>query len=140
MSGSFSLGFDPGSLQELVRLGGFKALLSPEITSALTQAGIILVQTAQLNTWQVFTNPTGALADTIHFYVQSPSQVVLMVDSPYGRRREWGFSGMTDSLGRYYANDPGKPYVAPALNQQQQEIMKLIEQAVRKTLQKVGAR
>jgi hypothetical protein len=36
-------------------------------------------------------------------------------DLPYSRRREFGFSGRTDSLGRYYANDPGAFYMQAVL-------------------------
>ena len=36
-------------------------------------------------------------------------------DLPYSRRREFGFSGKTDSLGRYYAHDPGAFYLKKTL-------------------------
>lgn len=133
----WSIGFDPQSLQELVRLQGFSALLNPEITAALTKAGQVLVGAAQANTWQVFANPTGQLADSIYFYVVSPMEVAVAVGVPYGRRREYGFSGMTDSLGRFYANDPARPYLTPAVDDNQAQITALMEQAVNNALGRV---
>lgn len=125
----YSIGWNPGSLEELVRLAGFSALLDPEITAALTKIGEMVVTTARANTWEVFDNPTGALADSIYFHVVSPSEVEVGVGVPYGGRREWGFSGKVDSLGRYYANDPGKPYLIPALYEDEPLAADMIELA-----------
>lgn len=38
-------------------------------------------------------------------------------DLPYARRREEGFSGRTDSLGRTYTNDPGAFYLKTTITQ-----------------------
>lgn len=130
MSIDFSASLEAQSLAELTRLQGFSALLRPEITTALTQAGQLLVTTAQDNTWRVFERPTGQLAESIYFYVASPMEVQVRVGVPYGRRREYGFSGMTDALGRYYANDPGKPYLEPAVTAHTQTVQELIREAV----------
>lgn len=126
----FNISFDPGSLAAITKIEGFAALLNPEVTSALTQAGELLVTTAQANTWAVFENPTGELASSIYFYVVSPTEVDLVVGVPYGRRREKGFSGMTDSLGRYYANDPAKPYLQPAVDEDTPMVRELTATAV----------
>ena len=127
---NFSISFDPGSLDKITQLKGFAALLNPEIQDALTQGASLLVTTAQANTWAVFTNPSGALADSITSYVVSPTEVDIIVGVPYGRRREYGFSGMTDSLGRFFANDPGKPYAQPAVDTDAPMIQMLVETAV----------
>lgn len=127
---NFRLSFDPGSLSKITHLIGFEALLNPEITAALTQSGELLVTTAQTNTWSVFANPTGALAGSIYFYVISPMEVAVAVGVPYGRRREYGFSGMTDSLGRHFINDPGKPYLQPALDTDSPLVQELMTTAV----------
>lgn len=134
----FHASLDPGSLEELVRLQGFSALLDPEITQGLTEAGTLLVNAAQATTWSVFDKPTGKLADSIYFYVVSPSEVAVAVGVPYGRRRELGFSGMTDSLGRYYAYDPGKPYLEPTVDEHQQEVAEIMEMAVNIALGRVA--
>lgn len=113
----FSMSFDPGSLTAIERLAGFGALLDPEIIAALAWSGELVVTTAQANTWRVFANPTGQLADSISFRMASPMEAEVGVGVPYGRRREYGFSGMTDALGRFYPYDPGKPYLGPALEE-----------------------
>lgn len=126
----FSVGFDPGSLAKIVRLEGFAALLNPQITAALVLSGELLVATAQANTWQVFDNPTGQLADSIYFYVVSPEEVDVAVGVPYGRRREMGFDGMYDSLGRGPFHDPAKPYLQPAVDASRDQIQELMTIAV----------
>lgn len=133
----FQAMLDAPSLAEIVRLQGFAALLNPEITNALAQAGQLLVTAAQDNTWQVFDNPTGALADSITFYVTSPEEVAVTVGVPYGHRREMGFSGQTDSLGRYYPYDPAKPYLIPAMEQNEQAVLDLMSAAVNSALGRV---
>lgn len=134
----FSASFDTGSLAALTRLMGFGALLNPNIQAALTEAGTLLTNAAVANTWQVFEHPTGKLAGAIYPWLVSPSEMEIRVDSPYGRRREEGFSGQTDSLGRYYADDPAKPYLRPALADNQEAIKQLIAEAVQITLSELG--
>lgn len=134
----FQLGFDPQSLVAMTNLLGFKALLEPEIQQALTSSGEVLVSTAQANTWQIFAYPTGVLADSIYFWVSGPDQISLGVGVDYGRRRELGFMGMTDSLGRGPYNDPAKPYLQPALDSNQDLILRRIEAGVELAWQRIG--
>lgn len=133
----FHASFDPGSLQEITRLQGFAALLNPEVTQGLTEAGTLLTNAAVANTWSVFANPSGELADTIYPYVISPTEVAIAVGAPHGRRREKGFSGMTDALGRFYANDPAKPYLQPAVDDHQQEVAEIMEMRVNAALGRI---
>src|SRR5258708_3522889 len=112
----FSLSLDTASLAELTKMQGFKVLLDAEIQEALIKAGRLLTDAAVANTWQVFAHPTGKLASTIYPWLASSSEMEIRVDSPYGARREYGFSGQTDSLGRVYAHDPGKTYFGTALS------------------------
>jgi hypothetical protein len=135
----FHIGFDPGSLSALTQLAGFGALLDPEVQSGLTQVGTLLVNATQANTWSAFANPTGQLADSIYFYVISPTEVAVAVGVPYAQRRERGFSGMTDALGRFYPYDPAKPYAQPAVDQHQQEITEIMEVAVNGALGRIVA-
>lgn len=135
----FSMGFDPGSLKAITDILGFEALLDPKTQSALVEAGSILVATAQAQTWAVFAHPTGALADSIYFRVASPTEVDVAVGVPYGRRREYGFSGMTDSLGRFYKNDPAKPYLQPSVDTVKGAVQDLIRAAVLDSWGEVGS-
>lgn len=134
----FHASLDPESLAAVTQLMGMGALLDPAIQNALTQAGELIVTTAQTNTWTVFDHPTGQLASSIYFWVVSPSEVAVGVGVPYGRRREYGFSGMTDSLGRYYAYDPGKPYLEPALAEDTEMILMLVAQGVEQAFGTIG--
>lgn len=131
----FSAMLDTNSLAELVRMQGFAALLNPEITAALAESGKLLVQAAQDNTWTAFQNPTGELADSITFYVDSPEEVSVNVGVPYGHRREMGFSG-ADALGRVY-NDPAEPYLIPALDANEGTIADLMAAATNSALGRV---
>lgn len=134
----FSASFDTGSLATLTRLMGFSALLDPNIQEALTEAGTILTDAAVANTWEVFENPTGELAGTIYPWLKSPSEMEIRVDSPYGRRREEGFMGLYDSLGRGPFDDPAKPYLAPALTANEDEVKAFIAEAVQITMSEMG--
>lgn len=134
----FSASLDPGSLDAITQMLGFQALLDPAIQDALSKAGNLVVTTAQTNTWTVFANPTGNLAASIYFWVASPTEVDVAVGVPYGRRRELGFSGRTDSLGRYYAFDPGKPYLEPAMQEDTDMILMYVAQGVEQAMSAIG--
>lgn len=135
---NFSAMLDTDSLAEIVRLQGFEALLDPEITAALAQAGALLVGAAQDNTWRVFDNPIGALANSITFYVTSPEEIAVSVDVPYGHRREYSFKG-PDSLGRMFPNDIPRPYLVPALENNEQAVLSLVEAAVNSALGRIAS-
>ena len=135
---TFTLSFQPSSLAEIAQMYGLKTLLEPEVQAAMAAAGTLLANAAEANTWQVFTNPSGALASTITPVMDTPYEVQIGSDSPYARRREYGFSGKTDSLGRFFANDPAKPYMQPAFNDNEQAVLQLIEAAVGQALARMG--
>lgn len=132
----FTAMLDADSLAEIVRLQGFSALLNPEIQSALTQAGTLLVSSAQANTWQVFDNPTGYLASQIYFYVPNSEEVEVVAGAIYSHRREYSFYG-PDSLGRTFPNDIPRPYLIPALEQNEQTVIDLMNAAVNSALGRV---
>lgn len=134
----FHASFDPQSLEAITHMYGFGALLDPNIQDALTQSGSLVVTTAQTNTWTVFANPTGELASSIYYWVASPTEVDIAVGVPYGQRREKGFSGMTDSLGRYYPSDPAKPYLIPALDEDEETMLMLIQRGVEQAIATLG--
>ena len=125
-----SVAWDSISMQAIFRLDNFQALLGPEITMALADIGILLKDTAIANTWRVFANPTGTLANTITAWMPSNTEVDVEALVQYDRRREYGFTGMTDSLGRTYKFDPGKPYMHPALDDNRPIIEALMTDAV----------
>lgn len=134
----FSMGFDPGSLAKIVELAGMGVLLDEEIASVLVWAGDLLATTAQTNTWTAFQNPTGATADSIYPWVVSPSEIEVVADTPYARRLEYGFSGMTDSLGRFFPYWPAEPYLGPALEEDTPVIAERLAYAVGNVLARLG--
>jgi len=135
----FELSFTPESLKEIVQFAGFSTLLSEEVQGTMRATGEKLAAAAQEKTWEVFANPTGTLASTIQPILESPYEIRIGSDSPYARRREYGFSGMTDSLGRFYAHDPAKPYMGPTLAENEQAILQLMDEAVQRALARMGA-
>jgi hypothetical protein len=132
----FNFGFDPGSLSELVQLEGFAGLLNPAVQEGLTESSTLLVNAAVANTWNVFDNPSGALASEIYAYVISPTEVAIASGIIYGRRRELGFVGQVDSLGRV-GTDRARPYMRPAVDDNQQEIAEIMEMAVNTALGRI---
>jgi hypothetical protein len=135
----FNVGYDQRSLSEIAQFYGFNTFLSDEMRQSMQQAGDLLQGAAVANTWQVFTSPTGELADSIEPILISPYEVQIGVGVAWGRRREEGFMGMTDSLGRGPFNDPAKPYMAPALADNEQAVLTLIEQAAQRAFTRMGA-
>lgn len=134
----FTAKLDTKSLQQIVRLQGFKALLDPEIREVLIEGGGLIAKTASGNARRVFTrNSPGGLADSIYPWMKSKTEMEIIVAKPYGRRREKGFSGMTDSLGRFYPHDPAKPYLGHAMEQEGAMIEGLMTDAVNNALGRI---
>jgi hypothetical protein len=134
----FTAKLDTKSLQQIVGLQGFKALLDPEIREVLVEGGGLIAKTAAGNARRVFTHSSpGGLADSIYPWMKSPTEMEIVVAKPHGRRREKGFSGMTDSLGRYYPHDPAKPYLGPAMAQEGAMVEELMVEAVNNALGRV---
>lgn len=134
----FSMGFDPGSLAKIVELAGMGVLLDEEIASVLVWAADLVTTTAQTNTWTAFQHPTGATAESIYPLVFSPSEIEVIVEAPQGRRLEYGFSGMTDSLGRFFPYWPAEPYLGPALEEDTPLIQERLAYAVGNVLARVA--
>lgn len=134
----FSMSFSPQSISEIARFYGFKTLLEPEVQLALTQISTLLATKAQEKTWAVFMNPSGALADTIAPLTTSPYEAQVTVGSPYGHRREYSFKG-PDSLGHMFPNDPAEPYLQPTLDENEQALLVILEEAVQAALMRMGA-
>ena len=132
------MGFDPGSLEAITRMSGFAALLDPEITSALTEAGKFTVSTAEQISGSLFQNPTGAFADSLYFWVVSPEEVAIAAGVPYAQRLEYGFSGMTDALGRFYPYWPDYHWAEQTMDAVAPEVELLMAQAVEAATAAIG--
>lgn len=132
-----ALSFDQKALSEIAAFAGFSLMLSDEVQTALHDAGSLLVQSAQGNMhWQ---NPTGALEESMGIVSESHFEVIAGSADSKARRRELGFSGMTDRLGRYYANDPGAFFLTDAMQEQQSVILQSVDDAANRAMARLGA-
>jgi hypothetical protein len=108
----FWMAFDEASLRNIARLMGAEARLVTESESALDDiSDEILAEIPRQMHWK---HSSGALADSFGRVTRASYREVGS-DLPYARRRNFGFSGRTDSLGRTYRNDPGAFYAQRAL-------------------------
>lgn len=72
----------------------------------------------------------GNLYGNIQPYVFSPFKAMVYTDLPYSWRQEEGFTGMTDSRGRYFPNYPGTHYMRKALSKNKGTIRAAFESEV----------
>lgn len=97
-----------------------------------------LQEQASLMAFDRFQHPTGKLESHFGGEVTSWNFPVIsgdmFNDSDYAWRRDRGFSGMTDSLGRHFTNDPGVYYMEGALTAETDWIIARFKKAVRQSL------
>jgi hypothetical protein len=133
----FSLSFNPGFLSQIAQMAAFETLLSTEVQSAMSQAGSLLIASIRGNMhWE---HPTGALENSIQVVNDSPYEIEVGSSLPYARRREFGFTDMVDSLGRYFPYDPGAYFMLHAYEDTSDEVYTLIESAVSSVLNEIAA-
>lgn len=104
---TFALSLDPSSLARISALVHAMPTFERYYTSAMRACVNLVNKKAQENAPVL----RGTLRRGIRGYVRSPwlGQVGVLASVPYARRREFGFDGRTDSLGRYYPLDPKDP-------------------------------
>lgn len=98
---------DPESIQALGRLENGQAAFKSGVSKALVRSVMLLDSTSVEYMWDHFRNPGGQLESGFTWSVPSWNRAYLDNDVPYAKRRNWGFSGKTDALGRFYPNDEG---------------------------------
>ena len=125
-------------MQAVEHMAGFDALLIVHMWDA-GKASLEALEREAVDYMDArFINPTGALADSLERQMFSYDEGHLATNMPYARRREWGFSGMTDSLGRYYPNDPGIGYMEAAIRLAAPDITTYYETAINQTVLDMG--
>jgi hypothetical protein len=130
------ISFDQRSLSAVAQMYGMQILLTPEVQAAMKQGGDLLVQAMRDNMhWM---NPTGELSDSWVPLQTSPYEVQASSSAPHAARRNWGFSGQTDSLGRYYANDPGAFYIDAGMAEASPQILSDMDNAVNQALARMA--
>lgn len=135
---SLTIAFDSQSIREMAMIAGVPTLLNEKIQGTMRRVGSYLTEKGQAKTWEVFRNPSGKLASTIHPVRPSPYEVQIQVDSPYGRRREEGFDG-EDSLGRVYHDLP-EPYLSPTLQEETPVVEAWFTEDIQQVLDSLAAR
>lgn len=115
---NFAVTFDAASLARFARMVNAAPVFARYYQGAMSACVLRVQGAAKDNAAQRFAAPTGNLLRNIQGRVASPwiGYVGVTRSVPYARRREFGFSGMTDSLGRFYPNDPGQFYLRDALS------------------------
>ena len=132
------VGFDAASLAAIARIAAFDGYFAMRMLGA-GEATLAALQRESVDYMDAtFHNPTGQLADSLEPQMFSPWEGQLATNMPYGRRREWGFSGMTDSLGRFYPDDPGIEYFEHSIEVKTDEITGYYETGINQTIADLG--
>ena len=106
-----SLSFQPDLIGVMSQFSQFQGTLKKHIATATEKAAGVIGDQQVAEMWMNFQNPTGNLEDSVGVEMQSEYMAYIgPQDVAYSWRRDRGFSGMTDSLGRYFPNDPGIYY------------------------------
>ncbi len=121
----------PDSLNYLTSFTGYQAHLEPALSIAM-EKGISMLQAYATDfMYSHFQNPTGPLEEDFwEVDTQGPYLTILSNTAPYSQRRNYGFSNMTDALGRYYAHDPGIGWAELTLYYEKIKILDTFQAAV----------
>lgn len=129
----------PGDLEKIERLAQWNP--SEKITGAIEKSlGFSgLQKTALTYMERNFRTTSGrqSLLEQFSTRVSRNSNQItgwLMNTAPHAWRREEGFSGKTDRLGRYFRRDPGIHYMRYALQTEKKNIKANVKDAVEETL------
>lgn len=120
----------PAGTTAAAKLQGTSQILGSEMRKAMVDIqGNLMISAVSFMHWK---NPSGKLEQSIFkdSRVIGNWQTIVGTKKPYGARREYGFSGMTDSLGRHYKNDPGQGFMEESLTGNMTFIEERIAQAV----------
>lgn len=131
---AYGFSFDGGTLRRMAMLMNTAPVFERFYMVAMNQSVNMVNRRAQENAPVL----TGTLRRAIRGKVLNPylGQVGVLATVPYARRREYGFDGRTDALGRFYPMDPVDPdkrahmfYLRRALQTSQPEINALYRTA-----------
>lgn len=133
---AFTFAFDGDSLAKIRQFSDWQPMLEEELKKAHDKAdAVVQVAAKKYAPYQ-----TGELVSRFGVEAISPYESAVFNDSPYAWRREEGFSGMTDSLGRFYPNDPGKHYMYNGLMASITPVGKIFGTALDATLARLGVK
>ncbi|HEY7414465.1 MAG TPA: hypothetical protein VH593_04680 [Ktedonobacteraceae bacterium] len=127
--------FDGASLKSIAKLGTFShEALGAEVVQEGAQ---LLVQAVpQVTSWQ---NGTGTLDNSFYVEPISFNSAAAVTEVIYARRRQWGFSGMTDSLGRFYPHDPASHFADKTIQLAQSQVQDLYARRINDAFVQAGS-
>lgn len=128
----------PQGSQVAASLLGMDKRLGSEMRKAMVDIENNLMTSAV--SFMHWKNPSGKLEQSIFrdSRVVSDWQTIVGSKRPYAARREYGFSGMTDSLGRLYKDDPGQSFMEESLTGNMDFIEQRISQAAQTAMDPLG--
>jgi len=106
---------DPDDLARIRHMEDHATNLFPYMEQAMKESLDEVEYQAQEWMWDHFENPTGQLETAFTKHPYGPFSAELWNDLPYAQRTNYGFSGMTDAIGRYYWHWPGIAWAENAI-------------------------
>lgn len=126
-------------LEKLQKLQNWQPVLEEWLTIAERLSLRDLKEEAKSET--LFMHPTGKLESRFLEPLYSTSLPTISGavtnDSPYAFRREYGFSGQSDAIGRFYKSDPGTFFMARSLIHEYDDVRARFNWAVKKALKEL---
>src|SRR6266571_3443189 len=140
MAFSLTIQLDPAALVKAQKLQNWQPVLEQHLIQGINTSLVTMQEYAVGFCFSNFANPQGGLEGAFGTQVLGGSPVTGMLfnDSPYAYRRELGFSGRTDALGRTYTSDPGIGYMANTLQANMQVIYDDVYNAVNTAFAELG--
>lgn len=106
--------YDEASLMEVRRLALWPMVYTAFCEVAMEQTVETIMGNADIAmptpSWSTSGLSTGALESSLTGEVMSPWNAQVFTQTPYAQRVEYSFTGLTDSLGRFYQAWPAEPY------------------------------
>jgi len=111
MTSIFTVRLDPDSLARLTAFDDYQEVLEPALSNAMEASIAVLQSNASDYMWSTFENPTGTVEDdSWDVDMVGPYESILENTAPYSQRLQYGFSGKTDALGRFFLYWPFGEY------------------------------
>jgi hypothetical protein len=128
---------DPTSLAAIARMED-PELLNPAIINMLQQS-VDNMQIAATNyMYASFIDPGSGVENAWETQVQSSTLATLTNTALYARRLNEGFSGMTDSLGRYFPYWPAYHWAEAAVEASAPDVENIFALGIEKTLGEIS--
>jgi hypothetical protein len=113
LGGAYEMTFDAASIRRIAALvyaqPVFEMYYRSAMRASVNRVNALAQKNAPVGDYPNEKNHTGGnLRRGIRGFVDTPyrGRVGVLASVPYGARREFGFDGKTDSMGRYYPMDP----------------------------------